>query len=148
MKPLFSLLTVVVIATACSKTKPEPAAAAPVSKQISFDVFAAQDYSNTSQSPYGYHAASVKLSIEKLVKNGGSLQPLWDTTFSFRPLAEFPMQPQQFKVQKWVLVVESNEELQVNYEVLYGSVYNAPQRFGHTAWLPAGQMGVHLNVEL
>ena len=147
MKPLFFLLTVALLATACRKTEPAPLAVPPVAKQITFDVFAGQDYSTTAASPYGYKAASVKLMLKKSIKDGNQ-QDLWDTTFSYRPLVEYPMPPQQYQIIKTVTIAESKEQLDVSYEILYGSLYDAPQRFIKASKLANGQNTLNLNVAL
>ena len=148
MKPLFFLLAVALLAAACRKNKPEPPAAPPVTKQITFDVFAGQDYSGSINSPYGYKAASVKLTLEKIIKKGSDIQAVWDTTFTYRSLTEFPLRPHQYRVQKGVPVVEAKEALSVKYEIWYGSLYNPPQPFGYRAVLEPGQNSLNINVAL
>ena len=148
MKRLFFLLAIIILAASCRKNKPDTPPPPPVSKQVSFAVFAGQDYSNNAQSPNGYKAASVKLIIEKMLHKTGGLQPVWDTTFSYRSLTEYPLQPQRYQVQKQIPVLESKEELHVRYEVVYGSLYDVPQPFGFQKTIPTGEVDLHVNVEL
>ena len=148
MKPFSFFLALILLFTACHKKAVTETTGTPVTKQVTFSVFAVRNYTDNSSSPYGYKSASVKLTIQKMGDLTSGVQPVWDTTFVDRPLAQFPKQPQQHKVQKAVSVLESKEELQVTYEVVYISSFDAPQRFGNSTVLAKGQNSLSMNVEL
>ncbi|MGV3656934.1 MAG: hypothetical protein ACO1NX_03235 [Chitinophagaceae bacterium] len=148
MKPIFFFLAGSLLATACRKNKPDQPVPVPVSKQVSFHIYAAKDYNmEATGSPWKWASGTVKLSIEKEVVNGEN-QAVWDTTFTERPLVQYPLQAAKFEVVKNVTVLQPREALLVKQEVLYGVAGLEPQRFGRSYNLSAAQQQLQVNVEL
>lgn len=148
MKPILSFCFAVLLLVSCRKNKPDQPAPVPVSKLVSFHIYAAKDYGmEAGGSPWKWASGSIKLSIEKTVSSGEN-QPVWDTTFIERPLVEYPLQTTKFEVVKNITVLEPGEQLLVREEVIYGVPGLEPQRFGKSYNLPASQQQLFVNVAL
>lgn len=148
MKPLYLLVMATVLLASCRKQKPTPVTPIPVTKQVSFSVYAAKNYDNESTgSPWKWASGTVKLSIDKLTM-AGSVITVWDTTFTERRLTEYPLQPNKFEVATQVTVLEPQEQLLIKQEVVYGVSGIGPQRFGQSYNLSAPEQKLHVNVAL
>ncbi len=148
MKPILTISLFIFLLASCRKSKLAQPAPVPVTKQVTFNIFAAKDYNmEASGSPWKWASGTVKLSIEK-AKAGEENQPVWDTIFIERPLVQYPLQTAKFEVIKNVTVLEPGEQLLVKQEVVYGVSGLEPQRFGRSYNLLAPQQQLQVNVEL
>ena len=95
-----------VLLTSC--TEKEPVVAVPVvSKTVQFQVGRARDY---SLPVYQDWKASVVLTISRERFSDGKSTIVWDTTFAFSPLQDFPAMTSPFVIQKTVEDVDESKE--------------------------------------
>lgn len=145
MNSYLPLAFAALVLVACKKepVKP-PTPEQPVTKTITFQVFAGRDYSHPY---YADTRADVVLNIHKVNKQNGAITLVWDTTFTPRPLALYPQRKQGFVVQKSIPVRESEHKLNGNYGIRYNT-QGALQQEGHAEDVPAGTQGLLLEVGL
>ncbi|HEY1115341.1 MAG TPA: hypothetical protein VGE66_17335, partial [Chitinophagaceae bacterium] len=102
---------------ACGKepVKP-PVAEQPVTKTVTFQVFAATDYSHPV---YASTVVDVNLGISSVDLKTGKSTVVWDTTFLRRQLNLFPQHSDMYVVEKNIPVYESKEMLNAGHWVRY-----------------------------
>jgi hypothetical protein len=107
----------------------------PVTKTVTFEVFAAKDY---SQQIYSNVLVDVNLGISIIDKKTGTSTTVWDTTFSRRNLNLFPQQANRYVVEKNIPVLESTQLVNVGYWLRYdteGQVQQQGSSEGINQWI-------------
>jgi hypothetical protein len=113
--PLF--IGIVITTFSCTKqtpvaNKPEQ----PVTKSVSFEVYAARDYNNPF---YDNALAEVKLSVAILNLKTNTTTVVWDTTFNFKQLKQYPQIAQKITIDKTLQHLPNSELLHVSKTVRY-----------------------------
>lgn len=129
-----ALLAFVVVSCGKEPVAP-PVAEQPVSKTITFEVFAAKDYSDPI---YSNVLVDVNLGISIIDKKSGKSTTVWDTTFTRRKLNLYPQQADKYVVEKNVPVLESTQLVHVGYWLRYdtdGQVQQQGSGEGVNQWI-------------
>ena len=118
MKPTLPLHPLIGLwLTSCKKDPVEvPLAETPVTKTITFNVYASKDYSDAF---YDNALAEVHLEIGKISLKDNSIKTVWDTTYSFRQFKQYPQAAQMIRIEKAVPHFENSELLRVGKVVRY-----------------------------
>jgi len=112
-----TFMAVILIASSCSKQPPfENRPEQSVTKKVAFEVYATKDYTDAS---YENALAEIKLSIAILNLRNNSTAVVWDTTYSFRQLKQYPQIAQKIRIDKTVQHLESSELLNLSKTVRY-----------------------------
>ncbi len=113
MRYFFSALGMVsLFFSGCSKSEPPKIPhESPVSKTVMLAVYAANDYSDAF---YNNSMAELQLTSAKMSGDNPSAQVLWDTVYTWRKLADFPIFQNQAIIQKTFPILESKENLHVS----------------------------------
>lgn len=112
-----------------------PVAEQPVTKTITFEVFAAKDY---SPGIYSNVLVDVNLGISIIDKKTGTSTTVWDTTFSRRKLNLYPQQADKYVVEKNIPVLESTQLINVGYWLRYdtdGQIQQQGSGEGVNQWI-------------
>lgn len=117
MRTYLPLALTAFLLVACGKepVKP-PVAEQPVTKTVTFQVFAVRDYSYPI---YANTLADVHLGISSVDLKTGKSTVVWDTTFSRRQLNLYPQHSDRYVVEKSIPVYESREMLNAGHWVRY-----------------------------
>ena len=110
-----ALLTFVLVSCGKEPVAP-PVAEQPVTKPVTFEVFAAKDYSHPI---YSNVLVDVNLGISLIDKKTGKSTTVWDTAFSRRNLNLYPQLADKYVVEKIVPVLESTQIINVGYWLRY-----------------------------
>ena len=84
----------------------------PVTKTITYTVYADRDYTGTF---YNNTQGRLQLTIATITKDGASTQVLWDTVYSWRKLADYPLFQNRTIIQKAFPILNSKEILHVSF---------------------------------
>jgi len=111
------LIAVVLISSSCTKhspveTRPEQA----ITKNVAFEIYSARDYHDAF---YDNALAEIKLAITILNLKNNSTTVVWDTTYDFRQLNQYPQVGQKIRIDKIVQHLENSELLHVSKTVRY-----------------------------
>lgn len=119
MRTYLPLALTAFLLAACGKepVKP-PVAEQPVTKTITFQVFAVKDYSHPI---YASTVVDVNLGISSVDLKSGKSTVVWDTTFSRRQLHLYPQHSDRYVVEKTIPVYESKEMLNAGHWVRYNT---------------------------
>lgn len=112
--PLF--IGVVITASSCTKQPVENILEEPVTKSVSFEVYAAKDYNDPL---YDNALAEITLGIGVLNLKNNTTTVVWDTTFNFRQLKQYPQAAQKIIIDKTLQHLPNSELLQVSKTVRY-----------------------------
>ena len=115
----FLPLLIGVLVTTSSCTKQPPITERPeelVTKGVSFEVYAAKDYNDPF---YDNALAEVKLGIGLTNLKTNITTVVWDTTFSFRQLRQYPQVAQKIIIDKTLQHLPNTELLQVSKTIRY-----------------------------
>lgn len=110
------LIAVVITVSSCTKHSVESKLEEPVTKTVSFEVYAAKDYNDPF---YDNALAEVKLGIGVLNLKNNTTTVVWDTTFNFRQLKQYPQAAQKIIIDKTLQHLPNSELLQVSKTVRY-----------------------------
>ena len=114
MRQIFvTLMLICPLAFACTKDKaPAVPAEAPVTKTITYSVYADTDYSGSF---YDNAKGQLELTIAKISEKGATTQVLWDTVFTWRNLSAYPLFQNKIIVVKDFSVFDSKDKIQISY---------------------------------
>lgn len=129
---------------ACEKEALPPPQEQPVVKTITFQVYAARDYSGDY---YRNTKADVKLTLGTIDNRTGVSTVVWDTTFSQRSLSLYPQQEQMYVVEKSIPVYERSHTLNASFGVRYDTEGMLQQEFSGEG-VGQGQKTLRLDVTL
>ena len=93
-----------------------PVAEQPITKTVTFQVFAVKDYSHPL---YTNTTADVYLGVSSVDLKTGKSAIIWDTTFSRRPLNLYPLNSDKYVVEKSFPVYEHKEMLNAGHWTRY-----------------------------
>ena len=111
------LFGVVVTASSCTKQPPLGInQEQPVTKTVSFEVYAAKDYNDAF---YDNALAEVKLGIAVINLKTNVTTVVWDTTYNFRQLKQYPQIGQRILIDKTLQHLPNTELLHVSKTVRY-----------------------------
>lgn len=117
MRTYLPLALTAILLAACGKEPVSPPVAEqPVTKTVTFQVFATEDYSHPVHSNT---VADVNLGISSVDLQTGKSTVVWDTTFSRRQLNLFPQHSDMYVVEKSIPVYESTHMLNAGYWTRY-----------------------------
>lgn len=109
-------LTAFLLAACGKEPVSPPLAEQPVTKTVTFQVFAVKDYSHPV---YASTLVDVHLGISSVDLKTGKSTMVWDTTFSQRPLNLYPQHADGYVVEKSIPVYESTHLLHAGHWVRY-----------------------------
>ena len=111
------LVGVVIIPSSCKKQPPLGInLEQPVTKSISFEVYAAKDYNDAF---YDNALAEVKLGIGVINLKTNVATVVWDTTFNFRQLKQYPQVGQKILIDKTLQHLPNTELMHVSKTIRY-----------------------------
>lgn len=110
-----ALLALVLVSCRKEPVAP-PVAEQPITKTVTFQVFAAKDYSHPI---YANAVADVYLGVSAADLKTGKSAIVWDTTFTRRNLNLYPQHSDMYVVEKSIPVYESKEMLNAGYWIRY-----------------------------
>jgi hypothetical protein len=145
MRKYIPLALLAVILLSCGKEPvPVPAKEQSVIKTITFQVYAARDYSGSA---YQNTQADVVLRLGTIDKRTGIATVVWDTTFTPRSIAQYPRHAQMYVVEKSIPVNEQTQSLNGTYGIKYNTDGSLMQEF-YSEGLDVGQKSLRLDVSL
>ena len=119
MRKYIPLALLALMLLSCGKEPiSSPAKEEPVVKTVTYQVFAARDYSGDY---YRNTQVDVKLTVGTIDKRTGVATIVWDTTFPQRSLPLFPREAQMYVVEKSIPVYESSHTLNSSYSIKYNT---------------------------
>ncbi len=111
------LIAIVLISSSCTRQPPvEITPEQTVTKNVAFEVYAAKDYSDAF---YNNALAEIKLGLAILNLKNNSTTVIWDTTYDFRQLRQYPQIDHKIRIDKLVQHLENSELLHVSKTVRY-----------------------------
>ena len=121
-----------------------PAKEQPVVKTVTFQVYAARDYSGTTNQNT---QTEVVLKLGTSDNSTGVTTLVWDTTFTSRSLAQYPQNAQMYVVEKTIAVNEQSQTLYGGYSIKYNTDGMLQQEF-YGEGMGQGKKTLKLDVSL
>lgn len=141
----FTLTAILAVAlVSCKKEEKVPLAEQPVDKKVEFFVFANRDY---SEAYYDDVTAEITLNVRKINYRTGATQLLWDTTFSKRPLVQYPTLPGKIVIEKSFPALDSKEKINASYGIRYNAKGMISQQGASDECVP-GKDFVFLDIDI
>ena len=139
-----ALLLLIFFAIACKQEGPLPAPEKPQQKNVTYELFAARNYTGTQVEDT---KAAVRLQMRIINYRTGEQSLVWDSILPVRRIADFPLYDNKISVQKTYPVLNSYQKLNGSFSVIYRDGEFISQQ-GKSDEAGPGTDTIHLQVDI